>query len=150
MTKTITIQAYSTTFCVDIQYIENIFKDVESTRSFLAELEKSDAASRPKLFSLSKLVGQKDNTDNKPKQLVMLRSKDSTVGLLVDNIGAPAVLAEDSILSLPPALPKECFDFFPKIAVIDGTAMPVLTPESILLLSEKTPEKTIRLNAKKF
>ena len=141
MTKAITVQASSTIFCIDIQYIENIFKDDESTRSFLLELEKSDASSRPKLFSLSKLIGRKDDNGSKQHKLVMLKSEDSTIGLLVDNIGTPGVLDEDSILSLPPALTEECFDFFPEIAIVDGAAVPILTPASIRLLCGKNSEK---------
>jgi hypothetical protein len=141
MTKIITVQACSSMFCLDIQYIENIFKDAESSQSFLSELEKSDASSRPKLLLLSRLIGKKEDKDGKQKKLVMLRVKDSTMGLLVDNIGTPAVLAQDSILSLPPAFAKECFDVFPQIAIIDGAALPVLTPESILQLSERNAFK---------
>ena len=135
MIKAITIQACSTIFCVDMQYIESIHKGTASTRSFLSELKKNGNESTHKIFSLSRLIDKERKEKSEQQKLIMLRSKDCIVGLLVDSIGPPAELADNSILPLPPALTKKCFDYFPEVAVIEGAAVPLLTPENIHLLT---------------
>ena len=133
--KAVTIQACSTTFCVDAQHIESIHNDSRSARSFLSELKKNDDASNPKIFSLSRLIGKQANGNGEQQKLILVRGKDSIIGLLVDTIGHTAELPADAIHALPPALSKKCFDCFPEIAVIEETAVPFLTPESIHLLT---------------
>lgn len=138
MKKAITVASGSSLFCIDIDQIESLHTDSESTDEMLAKLKTTNEISGEngtglQFISLSAVVDAQEDLSNR-QQLIMLQHNDSGVGLLVSNIGNTFEVSDDAVLPLPKAFSRICHKCFPLVVVHERAAIPLLTAESVLSL----------------